>query len=109
MKRMIMVAIFLSLLTIMAHQGGAGDHDPKPEFRSNFMYGSNDSLSPDSRKMMQWLHERGEQAKDLTKRVIGVKRYNDIAEMVDRSNRAVQRFIAQVRADKRFEWKATRN
>ncbi|MEO5363449.1 MAG: hypothetical protein H7838_07475 [Magnetococcus sp. DMHC-8] len=109
MKHIVQLLLLLLLLVPMGRQGETGEYDPKPEFRSNFLYGTQDSMSPDYKRAMEWIDAQSRQVKAFTRRLIGDRTYDRITNALEESARDLRSFIAKIRENKRFEWKAMRN
>ncbi|MEO5363758.1 MAG: hypothetical protein H7838_09070 [Magnetococcus sp. DMHC-8] len=103
MKHIILFFAMFLLITLHGN-GQAAESDAKKEWRSNFMYGTDDAASPDYKRLMLWVDKVTGQLKALIKEVIGVDTYNGIGNTLNRFVEAVKRFFTQS-WDKRMEWK----
>ena len=105
MKQIAQLLIML-LLVALHGLGYAGEHDPKPEFKSNFMYGTNDGASPDAKKLMTWMDKVSAEVKTFIKSIIGVNTFNAIGDSFNHFMEAIKNFFTQPWG-KRMEWKAS--
>ncbi|MBF0462715.1 MAG: hypothetical protein HQL87_15150 [Magnetococcales bacterium] len=103
-KRLVIVL----LLTVfsMSGQGFADNHDPKADFKPDFMYGNNDGVSPDYKRAATWFHKVSEQVKNFFKELIGPEMFNSIGNSINHFVEAIKRFFDQSWG-KRLEWKAS--
>ncbi len=107
MKQIAQLIVVFLLMTVLAPICAGGNRDDIREFKSNFWYGTNDGMSPDYRRAIQFFHETVDQGKRLVKRLIGVGTYNKIAGTLDNFAESVEKFFSQPWG-RRFEWKPQR-
>ncbi|WP_130472074.1 hypothetical protein [Candidatus Magnetaquicoccus inordinatus] len=113
MKRIVQLLLILICVVWFGNAYAAGEYDQKTEFRSNFWYGSNDTLSPDLKRLLTFAHQIGNQIKSAIKYVIGADAYYALANGFDNLFRAIDHMFAGLKNffnqpwGKRMEWKAT--
>ncbi|MBF0183754.1 MAG: hypothetical protein HQM06_05095 [Magnetococcales bacterium] len=113
MKRILQLLLIVLCIVWYGPTLAAGEYDQKTEFRSNFWYGSNDTLSPDLKRLLAFGHQIGVQIKSAIKFVIGADAYHALATGFDNLFRAIDRMVDGVKHffnqswGKRIEWKAT--
>jgi hypothetical protein len=111
MKRILLLLLILITVSWPSNTSVAGEYEQKKEFNSNFWYGSNDAVSPDLKRLINFAHQIGNTIKGGIKFVIGADAYNALAAVFDGLFRAIGQMYDGVRGffnqswGKRIEWK----
>ncbi|MBF0097436.1 MAG: hypothetical protein HQM04_08130 [Magnetococcales bacterium] len=113
MKHILLPLLILISVFWYGDAYAAGEYEQKREFNSNFWYGSNDSVSPDLKRLINFGHQIGNTIKSGIKFVIGADAYNALAGAFNGLFRAIGQMYDGVRGffdqswGKRIEWKST--